>query len=141
MPLNSVISYPISAYQNLPIHAEYYEPNRFVISGITLGVQTTVTTTINHNYVIGQLVRLIIPSSFGSRGLNEQTGYVISIPSLNQILLDLNSVGIDPFISSSAKTQAQILSIGGINTGAINTSGGQNLSTFIPGSFLDISPL
>lgn len=137
----TVISFPIPPYSNVPIQAQFYEPSRFVISAITLGQTTIITTTANNNYVIGQLVRLIIPPSFGTRQLNEQQGYVFSIPAPNQVEVGINSVGFDAFINSSAPTQAQILAIGDINTGSINSSGRTNTGTFVPGAFINISPL
>lgn len=137
----TVISYPIPAYANVPIHAEYYKPSRFVISGITLGLTTTVTTTENMNYVIGQLVRLLIPSSFGSIQLNEQQGYVISIPADNQVELNIDSLrNVDAYVASSATTKAQILAIGDINSGIISFTGRIIPTTNIPGSFVNISP-
>jgi hypothetical protein len=136
-----VISYPTPAYQNVPIHAEFYQPRRFVITAISLGVTTTVTTSLPHDYVIGQEVRLIIPPTFGSRGLNEKKGYVLSIPSSTQVIIDIFSIGIDPFKTSTATTQPQILAIGDINSGAINANGRVNLNLNIPGSFINISPL
>lgn len=136
----TVISYPVPAYSNVPIHAEYYQPSRFVISAITLGQTTTVTTTQDHNYVIGQLVRLIIPPTFGCRQLNESQGFVISIPSVTQVVVAINSVGDDLFTSSLATTKAQILAIGDVNSGQINTNGRNSNLTYINGSFLNISP-
>lgn len=136
-----VISFPIPPYSNLPINAQYYQPSRFVISAISLGVTTTVTTSQNHNYVIGQLIRLLIPPSFGSIQLNESESFVLSIPSANQIVLSINSsVNVNPFIASSATTQAQTVAIGDTNTGAINSTGISNVATAIPGSFINISP-
>ena len=137
---NTVISYPIPPYSNVPIHAEYYQPSRFVISGITLGVTTIITTTVDMNYVIGQLVRLIIPPSFGTIQLNEQEAYVISIPALNQVELNINSSSMNAFISSSATTKAQILAIGDINQGALNNMGRSQAVTAVLGSFINISP-
>ena len=90
--LSGVISYPTSPYQNVPIHAEFYLPSRFVISNVTLGSTTLVTTGVNHNYVIGQVVRLIIPPSFGCRQLNERQGIVLSVPNPNQVVLAINSL-------------------------------------------------
>lgn len=136
------ISGPIALYNNLPIEPQYYAPWRFVISAVTLGLTTTVTMVIpaitTLNYVVGQLVRLIIPPTFGCRQLNEQTGYVIAVNLPNQVTLNINSLNADPYIASSATTQAQILAVGDINTGAINMS--QATTTFIPGSFINISP-
>ena len=52
---------PIAPYNNLPIMPQYYAPSQFFISTVTRGQNTTVTTTVSHNYVVGQTVRLIIP--------------------------------------------------------------------------------
>lgn len=135
----TVISGPVPPYANPPINADFYSPNVFIISAITLGATTTVTTTTDLNFVISQLVRLIIPPSFGCRQLNGQTGYVLSVPSSTQVVLNIYSAGGDPFIASSARTKAQILPIGDISCGAINSNGRMSNSTYIPGSFLNIS--
>jgi len=139
--VGTVISYPIPAYANVPIQSNFYEPSRFQISAITLGQTTTVTTTADNNYVIGQEVRLIIPPQFGCRQLNQQTGFVLSIPASNQVVLNIYSLGGDPFVSSSATNKAQILAIGDINSGQTNSNGIISSLTFIPGSFINISPL
>jgi len=135
------ITGPIALYNNLPINAQYYQPSQFFISGITLGSTTTVTTTVNHNYVLGQLCRLIIPQQFGCRQLNEQEGYVINIPAANEVVLNINSSGFDSFVSSSATTKPQILAIGDINSGQINADVLSSNLTYVPGSFINISPL
>jgi NOL1/NOP2/fmu family ribosome biogenesis protein len=96
----SVISYPIPAYSNPTIAPQFYQPSVFFISAVTLGNTTTITTTENHNYVIGQIVRLIIPKSYGSYQLNEQQGYVISIPAANQVEVTINSMDANTFIQS-----------------------------------------
>ncbi len=140
--LRGVISYPIPIYQNVPIHAEYYQPNRFVITAITLGQSTTVTTSIDHNFVIGQEVRLLIPANCGSYQLNEEKGYVISIPSVTQVIIDIDSsVNVNAFISGTGICNPQILAIGDINQGQTNSNGPLLTLPYIPGSFLDISPL
>jgi hypothetical protein len=131
---------PTPPYNNPPIEPQYYLPSVFFISAVALGQVTTITTSVEHNYVIGQLVRLIIPFSYGCRQLNERQGYVVAVPSANQVLLDINSIGSDPFVSGFGTTMAQILAIGDVNTGAQNAFGRVNNGTFIPGSFIDISP-
>ncbi len=132
---------PVPPYSNVNINAQFYQPNRFVISGISLGVTTTVTTTANMNYVMGQLVRLLIPSSFGSTQLNQQEGYVVSLPASNQVVLSIDSSkNVDSFVSSSATTQAQIVAVGDINNGIVSSTGRSVPTTNIPGSFINISP-
>jgi hypothetical protein len=136
----SVVSFPTPPYQNPPINPQYYAPRFFFISDVLLGQTTIITTTVNLDYSIGQLCRLIIPPLFGCRQLNEQEGYVISLPSANQVELDIDSSqNVDLFIASTATTQPQILAVGDVNTGALN-SNGSITQTFIPGSFIDISP-
>lgn len=137
----TVVSYPIPAYQNLPIKENYYEPSRFVISGITLGNTTTITTSTDMNYVVGQEVRLLVPSSFGSYQLNNRTGFVVDITGADEFVVDIDSSrNVDPYISSDATTVAQVLAIGDVNLGYTNDQGNINNITFIPGSFINISP-
>lgn len=140
MNQGTVLSYPIPAYSNVPINTQFYKPNRFVISGITLGCITIITTSENMNYVVGQQIRLLIPSSFGSFQLNESQGYVISIVAANQVGVNIDSSkNVNAFILSTATTKAQIVAIGDVNTGQINSNGPKMQSTDIPGSFINIS--
>ena len=132
---------PIAPESNPPINPQYYAPSKFFISNITLGQTTTITTTEDVNYDIGQQVRLIIPPSFGCRQLNEAQGYVLSIPMPDQVVVSINSLrNVDQFTSSSAPTQPQILPIGDINSGIVNANGRNYITTFIPGSFINVSP-
>ena len=138
------ITGPIAPFSNPPIQPEYFQPWRFVIEDILLGPTTTVTITIPSittlNYIVGQQVRLLIPPTFGCRQLNNQTAFVISVNLPDQVILDINSSGGDPYISSSATTPAQILAIGDINTGQISSTGIIINLVTIPGSFINISP-
>lgn len=139
-----ILSGPIAPENNPPIMPQFFNPSVFFISTIATGVTTLVTTTVNHNYVVGQLVRLIIPSYSGCRILNEQSGYVLSIPAANQVNLTINSVNSDQFISTMQPTQPQIAAIGDINSGIISTNGklgsNNNFAPTIPGAFINISP-
>jgi len=138
---------PIAPENNPAIMPQYYQPSRFVISAISLGQTTTITTSVDHNYVIGQQVRIIIPPTYGTRELNEQDPYVIAIPSANQVTVNVVSQNYFPFIASPAygPTPPAILAIGDINTGIISTTGraqanNNNALTSIPGTFINISP-
>lgn len=137
-----LISGPIAPENNPPINPQYYQPRAFPISALTLGPSTLVTTSVNHNYVIGQLVRLLISQPFGSYQINEQQGYVISIPAADQVIVTINSTLANPFINNMSPnlTPAQIIPIGDVNTGVINATGRINNGTSIPGSFINISP-
>ena len=141
LPYYPIIVGPVAPYNNVAVNPQYYKPSQFFITAIALGQTTTVTTSVNHNYVIGQLCRLLIPRVNATRQLNEQEAYVISIPNPNQIELIIDSTKFDPFVTSTQPTQPQILGIGDVNSGNINASGNLNTSTVIPGSYQNISPL
>ena len=139
----SIFPGPQSPYQNVPIQPQYFEPSQFDISAITLGTMTLITTAVNNNYVIGQLCRLLIPAQYGSIQLNEMQGYVISQPNPNQVFLNIDSsIGVNAFISSPpyGPTLPQIVAVGDVNSGQINSNGQLNTLPFIPGSFQNISP-
>lgn len=136
-----LISGPIPPFNNPPIEPQFFQPSVFFIIAIALGFTTTVTTSVNHNYVLGQQVRLLIPNGYGSRGLNERTGFVINIPASNQVTLDTSSVGINPFINAALPSKPQIAAIGDNNTGIISSTGRTIPTTNIPGAFINISPL
>ena len=137
----SAIVGPIPPYTNPPIQPQFFQPSRFVISAISLGPTTTVTTSINHNYVIGQEVRLLIPNGYGSTQLNGQQGIVLSIPASNQVVLDIFSIGANAFVNANISQQPQIIAIGDINNGIVSATGRIIPSTNVPGSFVNISPL
>jgi hypothetical protein len=133
---------PVAPENNPPIMPQFFKPSDFDISSIVLGSTTLLTTTVNHNYIVGQLVRLLISQLYGCRQANEQTAFVNSVPNPNQVVLALDSSSFDPFVANptSGSTQPQIVAVGDLNTGPINSQGRLNNGTFIPGSFINTSP-
>lgn len=136
---------PHPAYNNPPIQPQFFQPSRFVISAITQGETTVVTTSDTQNYVVGQVVRMLIPQAYGSFQLNNKQGLVISLPSTTEVEIDIDSTHYDPFVPSPpTQTQnlslPQIVAIADYNSGNINANGNKTTSTLIPGSFINISP-
>jgi hypothetical protein len=135
-----VISYPVPIYNNnIPIEAQYYQPSKYFITAITLGQTTIVTTALNNDFDVGQLCRILIPFGYGSRELHTLTGYMISQPAPNQVELNIDSTQFTPFSVGPGTELPQLIPIGDINTGAINTNP-KNMQTFINGSFINVSP-
>ena len=133
---------PTAPESNPPINPQFYQPSLFYISAISEGIVTTVTTTVDHNYVVGQLTRLLIPFNYGAQQLNGRQGYVIGIPAANHVILNIDSTKTDPFVPSPSygPTPPQIAAIGDANSGQISSTGNVQIKTYIPGSFIDISP-
>jgi hypothetical protein len=138
---------PVPPETNPPIEPQNYQPSVFPITAIMQGTSTTVTVMpvfgVNANYVIGQLVRFWIPSFYGMRELNGMEGYVVALPSLNQVTVQINSTNFTPFnpTPSYGPTPPQIAAIGDVNTGIISSTGRSIPTTNIPGSFINISPV
>lgn len=143
---------PIAPERNPPITPQYYVPRVFYITALVRGPTTTITTNVNHNYVIGQTIRLVIPPTYGASPLNEQQGNVIAIPAADQVVVTIDSSKANPFIPTPTygPTPPQILPIGDILNGGINnflftpgplgTQDTANTVAFIPGSFINVSP-
>jgi len=132
----------IPAQSNPPINPQYFQPSRFVISDVSRGETTAITTSEDQNYVVGQVVRMIIPPAYGCRQLSDRQALVISIISSTEVEIDLDSRDFSPFVSSPAysTTPPQIMAIGDFNSGIINSSGRVLNGTYILGSFINISP-
>ena len=143
---NPFVTGPIAPESNPPINPQYFEPSQFFITAITLGNTTTVTTSVDHNYIVGQTVRLLIPFNYGSYQLNEQQGQVISIPAADQVVINIDSVNSNLFNAnpSFGTTLPQIIAIGDVNSGIISSGGRVTDNSItgptIPGSFINISP-
>jgi len=135
-----LISGPVPPYNNPPIMPQDYSPRTAFIEDITLGQTTNVEATTDLEFVVGQLVRLLIPPGFGCRQLNEVTGYVIDLVSSTTVTVAIDSsVGVDPFVSNpTARNQPQIVPVGDVNLGVVNATGRRNTGTYIPGSFIHI---
>ena len=131
---------PVALYNNYPINADYYEPSRFEITDITRGRTTFITTSVEHNYTIGQQIRVLLPSEFGMYQINNQQGMVVDIPATDEVEVTINSSFYDPYLSATSTNVPQIIAIGDFNSGIIAPAGRVNPSTNIPGSFINISP-
>lgn len=62
-------------YQIIPYDPLYYPTKRYIVN-ITRAAQAVVTTSVNHNYVVGQSVRLNIPTQFG---MTQANGLLVNI--------------------------------------------------------------
>lgn len=137
---------PIAPQNNPAIAPQYFQPSNFPITAISTGSSTTITVGtafgMSMNYVVGQTVRLIIPPEYGAEQLNGQQGQVTSIPSSDQVVVNINSLNINPFNPSPSVSYSgpQIIAIGDVNSGISNATGRDVKNSLLPGSFENISP-
>lgn len=85
----------------MPGYAEQdptFAPAMRLITGITNASQCTITTSFDHGYQTGLIVRILIPDEFGMRQLNKQTGQIVDVPTDDTFVLAINTVSYDTFI-------------------------------------------
>lgn len=131
---------PTGAFVRQVLFPWNYLPGVNFISAITTGTTTTITTTSNHNYVVGQEIAFRIPSAWGTTGLNSLPNnstpgspvyaYVTSVTSNTVFVCSFNSTGFTAFNSNPTVaatvglTPPQVVAVGDINSGGAAFSGG-----------------
>jgi len=90
-----------------------------VIASITNALQPTVTTTLNHQYIVGTIVRFDIPLLFGMQQLNQQIGTILSVPTPTTFTIGIPTNNMDPFVLPTtfppAYQDAQVVPVGESN--------------------------
>ena len=93
-----------------------YVPAMKAISAITNGFPALVTTTTNHNYVNGTIVRLIMFPEWGMYQAHEITG-TITVNDATSFYVDIDTTIMDPFVAPSTTPQTpQVIPIGEVNS-------------------------
>lgn len=161
IPVNSsgFASAATAGFAKQLLYPDLYIPELCYITAVSTGTTTTITTSINHNFVVGQEVGFTVPSAWGMTQLDSQVAlqnnngipqqaYVTSVPAANQIVVNINSTGYTAFayptsaIAALGLTFPQVYALGDQNTGWSLNSSGQvpylgisNGVIGIPGSF------
>jgi hypothetical protein len=136
---------PTGAYVRQVLFPWNYLPGQNFISAISLsGTNVAVTTTSNHNYVVGQEVGFRIPSVWGVSGLNELPNnivpgspvyyYVTAVNSNTQFTCSALSSAVTGSFSTAGASVAvvsvpglqlpQVIAAGDVNSGGTAYSGG-----------------
>ena len=96
----AIVTSPFPPYQNFEIDSDFYNPDIFDISSISFGLTTTITTSIVHNYTVGQIVRFQIPNRYKTIELDGKEAIITDLPSSTQFKFEIESNGFTPFLSS-----------------------------------------
>lgn len=71
-----------------------------IIESITNGFPAQITTTFDHQYLDGLIVRLTIPEGFGMQQADKLTG-TITVTGATTFLIDIDTTNFDPFVIPS----------------------------------------
>ncbi len=123
---------------------DLYTPFRTAITAITVGATTTITTAVDHSFVVGQEVFIQIPvvsttawgtvqldtEVFNNANVIPQQAYVTAVGAVNQITVNVNSTG---FTAFAYPTSAQAAL--GMTFPAVYAIGDQNFGLIGPAPF------
>lgn len=105
-----------------------YKPAMRIISSITQGIFTTITTSFDHLYVDGLIVRLIIPVGYGMWQANELCGPIV-VTGATTFTMAIDSTLFDAFVAPVtfpySYQYAQVVPVGELNS--LLTSATQNV--------------
>jgi len=123
---------PTGALVKKVLYPFLYCPEDNVVMSVTTGATTTVSTTMYHNFEVGQEIAFRVPQLWGTIQLNSLPnvlipgspiyGYVISVTDNWTFVCNINSTSFTAFTTNQTTvpsnwTPAQVLSVGDINTG------------------------
>lgn len=96
-----------------------YQPAMRVVTAITNSNPAAVTTSFDHNYIDGTIVRLHIPDGFGMMQVDHLYG-IITVTSPTTFTIDINTIEFDQFSAPVTFPQsyqsATVVPIGEINS-------------------------
>ena len=132
----------VGFYKKVLFPALYF-PEDNIVAAITTGTTTTIKTTMQHNYHIGQEVAFRVPNAWGTTGLNSLPntiipgspiyGYVVSITDFQTFVVSNNSTGFTAFNANQTVASvpglnyAQSVPVGDVNTGGFTITAGSPL--------------
>lgn len=136
---------PLNRYNLGLFNSGTYYPFTCDISSVSQGLTTTVTTTIDNAFKVGNQVSFRIPPQYGMTQLNGLKGYIISVPSANQIVVNIVSTNFDAFSVPTVTPPtvidpAQVVAIGDSNTGSQSPGSVYPIPNTIPGAYYNTFP-
>jgi hypothetical protein len=73
-----------------------FQPAMRLITNITNSFPATVTTSFNHDFITGTIVRIYVPSGFGMTQINNKTGTII-VTGATTFTIDIDTTRFDIF--------------------------------------------
>jgi hypothetical protein len=95
-----------------------YQPAMRIIDAITNADPASITTTFDHDYVTGTIVRIVVPLGFGMQQINQMVG-TITVTGNTTFTIDIDTSWFDSFAAPVVfpfnQQYAQVVPIGEIN--------------------------
>ena len=97
-----------------------FQPAMRLVTAITNALNASVTTSFDHNYETGDIVRLFIPIGYGMVQADGLIG-TITVTGSNTFTINIDTTLFDPFVippdpSPNVISVAQVIPIGEVNS-------------------------
>lgn len=90
-----------------------FQPAVRLVTDVTKAYHATVTTSFDHDYIVGQIVRFYIPTTWGMWQLNHLQGEILSVPTSDTFTVAIDTRDFDSFVVPGSPLQyAQVVPIG-----------------------------
>jgi len=90
-----------------------FQPANRLVTAVTQADPASVTTSFDHDYIVGTTVRFNIPESYGMYQLNHLVGEILTIPTSDTFTVSIDTRDFDVFsVPGSPKQYAQVTPIG-----------------------------
>jgi len=78
------------------IPRQYYQPTNYYITGISQAASAVITVSVAHNYLVGDKIRVAVPTAFGMTEINGLLATVTAVGT-STITVDVDSTGFTAF--------------------------------------------
>ena len=78
-----------------------YQQAMRLVTAITIADQAAVTTSFDHDYSVGLIVRLNVPSFYGMNQADQLVGEITEITGTDSFVMDVSTIGFDTFSAPS----------------------------------------
>lgn len=110
----------MAVFNSYAVASPTYQPAMRMISAISNATHAAVTTTFDHNYSSGLIVRMYVPKWYGMTQINKKDG-IITVTGSTTFTIDIDSMAYDSFSIPSGtpwyvNTFAMVVPVGEINS-------------------------
>ena len=103
----------------VPVDPRFYPRRRF-ITAITQAASAVITMSVTHGYIVGEIVRIVVPTEFGMTQINGLLGTITALTTggTNTITVNINSTAFTAFafplsaVAAGGITFAQVVPVG-----------------------------
>ncbi len=102
-----------------------FQPRRRELSAVTNAKEAVVTTTEDHGYEVGQILRFFVPSDYG-KSVEYLQATIVAIPADDKITVDLDTSALESYVTPSTPpsfTEAHCVPITGTTDNATSITG------------------